>query len=132
MARVYVLKETTNDPPKDWQLWFQWCRFYFDEVVQFGYRFIWRRPTGELQAARGQARIPSIKDARLLMEKAISEGWGDRNGTEMEKATQRLGTAGCVVNLTTGYVGWPDAKTAQESFLTEEMIRDERCVREWA
>jgi hypothetical protein len=132
MARVYILKETTNDPPGDWQLWFQWCRFELEDGNQFGYRFIWRRPTGELQAARGQARIPSIKDAQLLIEKAMSEGWGDRDGNELEKATERLEAGGCVVNLTTGYVGWPDAKTARESFLTEEIIRDERCVREWA
>jgi hypothetical protein len=42
-----------------------------------GYRFIWRRPDGSLQPARGQARILSLKAAEKLMEMARNEGWGD-------------------------------------------------------
>lgn len=32
------------------------------------------------EAARGQARIPSIVAARRLMDQAVSEGWGPNEG----------------------------------------------------
>jgi hypothetical protein len=51
-----------------------------DGETQDGYRFIWRRPDGSLQAARGQARIPSIGDAEKLIQMARSGGWGDKIG----------------------------------------------------
>ena len=82
MARVQVLNQTTIDDPDsdDWTLWLQWCRYLFDDgEMDYGYRFIWRRPKsegGSLQAARGQARIPSLEVAKALMEKAKEEGWG--------------------------------------------------------
>ena len=41
-----------------------------------GYRFIWRRPDGTLQGARGQARIPSIANILELTAKALKAGWG--------------------------------------------------------
>lgn len=69
-----------------WTLCFQWCRYVYDAEDgedrhdQRGYRFIWRRPDGTLQAARGQARIPSIQDAMELMEAARKAGWGDQRG----------------------------------------------------
>ena len=47
-----------------------------------GYRFIWRRSDGSLQPARGQARIPSLFDAELLMKLAREAGWGDRHADE--------------------------------------------------
>jgi hypothetical protein len=76
-GRVAVLNEVTLDQPKDWQLCFQRCRYMYDDgSIQDGFRFIWRRPDGSLQAARGQARIPSLKDARLLMAEAEKAGWG--------------------------------------------------------
>lgn len=40
-------------------------------------RFIWLRPDGNLQAARGQARIPSLSVARELMKAAEQAGWGN-------------------------------------------------------
>jgi hypothetical protein len=43
---------------------------------QLGYRFIWRRPNGDLQGARGQARIPSLADIQELTAIALREGWG--------------------------------------------------------
>lgn len=86
MARVHVIHETTLDsdvPPDEWTLWFQWCRYLFDDgEMQYGYRFIWKRPQskgGSLQAARGQARLPSIENIRLLTSKAQAEGWGNHN-----------------------------------------------------
>lgn len=45
-----------------------------------GYRFIWRRPDGSLQPARGQARIPSIAVIDELIRNARNEGWGDLVG----------------------------------------------------
>ena len=84
MARVQVVNQTTlntNPNPEDWTLWFQWCRYFYDNgEVDLGYRFIWRRPQaegGSLQAARGQARIPSMHDLEFLVEKAKQEGWGN-------------------------------------------------------
>lgn len=84
MARVQVINETTlntNPAPDDWTLWFQWCRYIYDDGhTQFGYRFIWKRPKsqgGALQAARGQARIPSIAEIEKLITKAKQSGWGN-------------------------------------------------------
>jgi hypothetical protein len=48
--------------------------------MEEGYRFIWRRPNGSLQAARGGARIPSIEVARQLMKRAEKAGWGNHEG----------------------------------------------------
>ncbi len=77
MARVQVINEVTNGEQGDWRLCFQWCRYIYDDgSMEQGYRFIWRRPDGSLQAARGQARLPSIEEAKNLMEAAIKEGWG--------------------------------------------------------
>jgi hypothetical protein len=82
MARVQVINETTLDTdatPDEWTLWFQWCRYLYDNgEMDYGYRFIWRRPKsegGSLQAARGQARIPSAEILIGLQIKADREGW---------------------------------------------------------
>jgi hypothetical protein len=80
-ARVQVLDEVSGDPVNGSHLCFQWCRYvYIDGALEEGYRFIWRRPDGSLQPARGQARIPSIEIARKLMDKAVAEGWGKHKG----------------------------------------------------
>jgi len=80
-ARVQVIHEAVDGVPGDWQLCFQWCRYIFSKGdMEEGYRFIWRRPDGSLQAARGQARIPSIKVARELMKEAEEAGWGKNVG----------------------------------------------------
>lgn len=82
MARVQVIKQADYDwgDPDGWVLLLQWCLYVYDEETpEHGYRFIWRRPKedgGSLQAARGQARIPSLAIARALMAKAENEGWG--------------------------------------------------------
>lgn len=132
MARVYPLKETTNDAPGGWQLWFQWCRYDLDDGVQYGYRFIWRWPNGRLQAARGQARIPSIEAGKDLMDKAIAEGWGNRDGDAMQAAVTRLEKLGCVVSLGSSYVGWRNKEAATQGRLTDEIVADERIIREWS
>jgi hypothetical protein len=98
MARVQVINETTldkNPPPTDWTLWFQWCRYFYDGgAMEHGYRFIWRRPQsegGSLQAARGQARIPSTAMLEKLVAQARAEGWGnyDADDFEVPAATAR-------------------------------------------
>jgi hypothetical protein len=132
MARVHILKETTNDPAGDWQLWFQWCRYELDDGIQYGYRFIWRRPDGALQAARGQARIPNIAAGKTLMEKAIAEGWGNRDGDVIEAAAKRLEDRGYVVSLGTGYVGFPDKNAALKGNPPPEVIEDSRIIAEWS
>ncbi len=77
MARVQVINEVTDGQKGEWVLCFQWCRYIYDDgSMQYGYRFIWRRPEGSLQAARGQARLPSIEAAKKLMEMADKGGWG--------------------------------------------------------
>jgi hypothetical protein len=126
------LKETTNDPPEDWQLWFQWCRYELEDGIQFGYRFIWRRPDGALQAARGQARIPNITAGKALMDKATAEGWGNRDGDIMEAATKRLEGHGYVVTLSTGYVGFPDKDASLKWNPPSEVIEDSRIIAEWS
>jgi hypothetical protein len=76
-----VIREVIHEQEDDWRLCLQWCRYIYDDgTMQEGYRFIWRRPEGGLQAARGQARIPSLKVARKLMDKAVDEGWGKNEG----------------------------------------------------
>lgn len=77
MANVDILKEVENGTRGSWSLCFQWCRYKYNDGSpnELGYRFIWRRPDGSLQAARGQARIPSFADMNELIEKAAKAGW---------------------------------------------------------
>jgi hypothetical protein len=80
-GRVAILRDGADEVALDkdggWKLCFQRCRYmYSNGESEDGYRFIWRRPDGSLQGARGQARIPSLKDARLLMAEAEKAGWG--------------------------------------------------------
>lgn len=80
-ARVIVLNETKLGNEGEWNLCFQYCRYeYGDEnkTEENGYRFIWRKPDGKLQGARGQARIPSTSDILYLVGVSIKEGWGNK------------------------------------------------------
>ena len=80
-ARVKVIHEVCPGRGDGWALALQWCRYeYEDGTSEKGYRFIWRRPGGNLQPARGQARIPSLAHAEKLMKIARSEGWGQLDG----------------------------------------------------
>lgn len=80
-ARIQVLEEVSTDMGGDWKLCFQWCRYIYDNgALEEGYRFIWRRPNGSLQAARGQARLPSIKVVQSLITQAEANGWGQHEG----------------------------------------------------
>ena len=83
-ARVEILHETTQKTSDEgWTLCFQQCKYHYDSgETQEGYRFIWRRPNGTLQAARGQARIPSVAVMLKLISAAMSEGWGCLDGDD--------------------------------------------------
>lgn len=128
MARVHVIHEASLDSadPSEWTLWFQWCRYLYDDgTINHGYRFIWRRPKsdgGSLQAARGQARIPSVAVLERLVAKAKNEGWGNLDGDganfDVEAAAKRLRMAGLVVDLELGFVGWPNREAAAKGDLT--------------
>lgn len=82
-TRVVILNEAVHPghPEHDWRLWLQWVQYMHGTgEVENGYRFIWRRPDGSLQAARGQARIPSLGDVETLCNLARAGGWGDNHG----------------------------------------------------
>lgn len=89
-ARVLVKEEVEKHfaDPDGWTLCLQWCLYVHDNgTTEEGYRFIWRRPKTEgksLQAARGQARIPSLRVARELMAKAEQNGWGNFDAGDEE------------------------------------------------
>jgi hypothetical protein len=78
VKHVQVRKEARSKPTKGgWTLCLQLVRYVFEGgKTEDGYRFIWRRANGNLQAARGQARLPSLKVVRSLMAQAEDQGWG--------------------------------------------------------
>ena len=77
MARVEVHKEVPKQLNEGvWNLCFQKVTYYYNNGdKQDGYRFIWRRPDGSLQAARGQARIESYEQMHELIDLAKKEGF---------------------------------------------------------
>ncbi len=81
MAWVEIHNEVRNHDEEDWVLCFQECTYHYDNhSTEDGFRFIWRRPDGSLQAARGQARIPDAQTLYGLLDDAVQEGWlNDRN-----------------------------------------------------
>ena len=94
-THVVILNEVVHPEhrPDGWRLCLQWGRYQYDngDEPQNGYRFISATPAnpreqqqqgrdGSLQPARGQARIPSLSDADLLIRLAREAGWGDENG----------------------------------------------------
>lgn len=80
MAFYRILREARLFSPGEWQLCFQFGTFEYDPdpegrtKTENGYRFIWRRPNGQLQGARGQARLTPAWITALL-GKAAEEGW---------------------------------------------------------
>jgi hypothetical protein len=81
-THVVVLNEIIHPDHRldGWHLCLQWARYQYDngDEPEHGYRFVWRRPDRSLQPARGQARIPSLSDAELLIRLARDAGWGDQ------------------------------------------------------
>jgi hypothetical protein len=85
-THVIVLNEIAHPEHRrsGWRLYLQWARYQYDDrsEPETGYRFIWRRPDGSLQPARGQARIPSLADAELLIRLARELGWADHHADD--------------------------------------------------
>ncbi|MDP4208432.1 MAG: hypothetical protein Q8928_06420 [Bacteroidota bacterium] len=76
MAKVEILNEVTDGEIDNWCLCFQECIYHYDDgTSEDGFRFIWRRPDGSLQAARGQARIPDPETLFRLTNLAAQAGW---------------------------------------------------------
>lgn len=77
MANSIEVLEQVQDEPIDggWILCFQKCIYHLDDSDKPGFRFIWRRPNGTLQAARGQARIPDVVTLERLLAKAKNAKW---------------------------------------------------------
>jgi hypothetical protein len=80
MAHFQIHEEVRAGKLGDWQLCFQYGEWYYDPdqgmpvAKHSGYRFIWRRPDGTMQGARGQARLlPDL--ITILLGKAAQEGW---------------------------------------------------------
>ena len=55
MAHVKIHRQVSeNTNSGEWTLCFQKVTYHYDDgSTQDGFRFIWRRPDGSLQAARG-------------------------------------------------------------------------------
>jgi hypothetical protein len=80
-ARVQVIREVLRGEPGYWRLALQWGLYVYENgTSDYGYRFIWRRPDGSLQPARGQARLPSVHVIEELIARARAEGWGEHEG----------------------------------------------------
>lgn len=76
MAWVKILHEVNDGTEEDWSLCFQSCTYHYDDgKTSDGFRFIWRRPDGSLQPARGQARIPDSESLYDLLDQAKAAGW---------------------------------------------------------
>lgn len=74
---INILKEVPRrlETDDDWTLHFQKVVYHHENgSSEDGFRFIWRRPDGTLQAARGQARIPGRQELMDLINQAEKEG----------------------------------------------------------
>ena len=79
MAHVMIHHEVSVGRTGKWKLCFQYCTYmYGSGASQRGYRFMYRKPNGHLQGARGQARIPDTGVMLRLMSKAAAAGWFGR------------------------------------------------------
>lgn len=79
MAYVKIHKEVPQgEYVGTWTLCFQKVTYHYDDgSTQDGFRFIWWRPDGSLQAARGQARIESYEQMMDLIDMAKKDGFFD-------------------------------------------------------
>lgn len=84
MAHFEIAREVKHSAiPDSWQLCFQYGTYVYDaedadgangKASELGYRFIWRRPNGHLQGARGQACL-SATEITILLGMAAEKGW---------------------------------------------------------
>jgi len=88
MARVKIknevrLSEIDKEPfdsETQWDLCLQLGLYvYDDDDEEYGYRFIYRKKGGNIQPARGGARIPSLEVAERLIQEARNRGWGNNS-----------------------------------------------------
>ena len=81
MAYVKIHRQVPeNVNTGEWTLCFQKVTYHYDDgSTQDGFRFIWRRPDGSLQAARGQARIETYEQMMGLIEQAKQAGFFDED-----------------------------------------------------
>jgi len=88
MARAKIKNEVKlseiEKEPFDWESNWDLCLqlvlyVYDDQEEEYGYRFIYRKPGGNLQPARGGARIPSLEVAEKLIQEARNRGWGNES-----------------------------------------------------
>ena len=81
MALVNIHRQVPeNAKSGEWTLCFQKVSYHYDDgSTQDGFRFIWRRPDGSLQAARGQARIESYEQMIALINQAKKEEFFERD-----------------------------------------------------
>ena len=86
MTKVNVKNEVRRyGVDNEWDLCFQYCEYLYDDnTFEKGYRFIWRRPNGNLQPARGQARIPKVSDIIYLVSKRLWKKVGESQKKKKE------------------------------------------------
>ena len=77
MAHVKIHRQVSENTNSGvWTLCFQKVTYHYDDGgTQDGFRFIWRRPDGSLQAASGQARIESYEQMMALINQSKEEGF---------------------------------------------------------
>ena len=82
-TKIKIHNEVRGPVTRGWQLCFQWCTYHYPpderptnvDSDQNGYRFIYRRPDGNLNPSRGQARIPDADQLLDLLVEAQRQGW---------------------------------------------------------
>jgi hypothetical protein len=93
MQTRVVIRDEIRQPTArqgEWCLAFQKVRYiYASGDLEDGYRFIWYRADGSLQAARGQARIGSVADALWFIQQAVERGWNADDARARLAATER-------------------------------------------
>ncbi len=83
--RVQVINEaSTNHGEGRSNLCLQWCQYVYENgTSDYAYRFIWRKPNGNMLPSRGQAMIPSFKVLEQLVSMAKQQGWGNYDGNNI-------------------------------------------------
>lgn len=61
-----------------WRLCLQWGKLHHEDGWhEEGYCFVYQDDEGRQRPFRAQARIPSLKKIRELIDQARRDGWGD-------------------------------------------------------
>jgi len=80
MASIFRIAKEVRHPTGGRDLCFHYGTYEYDPAhdtdvpSETGYRFIYRRPNGQLQGARGQARLEP-EFITILLGKAAEAGW---------------------------------------------------------